>query len=117
MEKVRKLVMSISPRAKFTGKKQFTLAIFYYREAASMEENRRVYVTKEVYPQVAKGSGSNCVAASRAVCRAVEYCWMEGRNEALNRIIGRPLPEKPKPEELLCYCAYYLEKGRPYFQR
>ena len=56
-------------------------------------------------------------AAEKAIYRAVDCCWSEGKNEALNQVIGRTLPVKPRPGELIFYCAYYLEKGYPYFER
>ena len=115
MENVRKLVADISPKANFPGKQQFTLAIFYYREVSPMDENRRTYVTKEVYPLVSEHIGSNWDAASRAIYRAVDLCWMDGCNAPLNQIIGRTLPVKPSPSDLLYYCAYYLINGRSYF--
>ena len=74
-----------------------------------------VQVTKELYPPVARELKKKPRTAQRAIYRAVECVWEEGKNEALNRVIGRALPVKPKPGELLFYCVYYLEKGSPYF--
>ena len=99
MEKVRQLVSRIAPRARFPGQGAFTVAIFCYG--------------KQVAKQIKKG----LEAAEKAIYRAVDCCWSEGKNEALNQVIGRTLPVKPRPGELIFYCAYYLEKGYPYFER
>ena len=115
MKKVRDLVASIAPKAPFTGQRQLTLAIFYYREVSTMDEGDPTLVTKDVYPLVSKQTDSKLGTAEKAIYRAVEYCWEDGENERLNQVIGRKLPVKPRPGEVLLYCAYFLRKGRPYF--
>ncbi len=115
MERVQELVAQIAPKAAFPGQWQFTLAIFYYREVSSLNEDVPTLVTKEVYPLVSQKTGHKLNAAEKAIYRAVEYCWSDGQNERLNQVIGRALPVKPSPGEILLYCAYYLEKGKPYF--
>ena len=117
MEKVRQLVSRIAPRARFPGQGAFTVAIFCYGKQFLGSEEDGVRVTKELYPQVAKQIKKGLEAAEKAIYRAVDCCWSEGKNEALNQVIGRTLPVKPRPGELIFYCAYYLEKGYPYFER
>ena len=115
MEKVRALVASSAPRAAFPGQGLLTLAIFYYREVSAIDEDSRIFVTKEVYPQVSERVGCKLEAVEKAIYRAVEFCWSEGRNERLNHVIGRRLPVKPSSSEILLYCSYFLVKGKPYF--
>lgn len=121
MQDIRQLVAYIAPRARFSGRRAFTVALACYMEHfAAVEEDdevqvTEVQVTKELYPLVAKELKKKPRTAQRAIYRAVECVWEEGKNEALNRVIGRALPVKPKPGELLFYCVYYLEKGSPYF--
>ncbi|MFR1758940.1 MAG: hypothetical protein ACLSX2_04525, partial [Christensenellaceae bacterium] len=50
----------------------------------------------------------------QAVYRAVTRCWDGGQNKTLNRIIGCSLPQKPKPSEIILYCAYFVVYGVPY---
>ena len=116
MQDIRQLVAYIAPRARFSGRRAFTVALACYMEHfAAVEEDDEVQVTKELYPPVARELKKKPRTAQRAISRAVECIWEEGKNEALNRVIGRALPVKPKPGELLFYCVYYLEKGSPHF--
>ena len=121
MQDIRQLVAYIAPRARFSGRRAFTVALACYMEHfAAVEEDdevqvTEVQVTKELYPLVAKELKKKPRTAQRAIYRAVECVWEEGKNEALNRVIDRALPVKPKPGELLFYCVYYLEKGSPHF--
>ena len=39
---------------------------------------------------------------------------MQGIERGLNRIIGCSLPQKPKPSEIILYCAYFVVYGVPY---
>ena len=121
MQDIRQLVAYIAPRARFSGRRAFTVALACYMEHfAAVEEDdevqvTEVQVTKELYPPVARELKKKPRTAQRAIYRAVECVWEEGKNEALNRVIGRALPVKLKPGELLFYCVYYLEKGSPHF--
>ena len=133
MQDIRQLVAYIAPRARFSGRRAFTVALACYMEHfAAVEEDDEVQVTKELYPPVARELKKKPRTAQRAIYRAVECIWEEGKNEALNRVIDflfdeagavriaarhdpRALPVKPKPGELLFYCVYYLEKGSPHF--
>ena len=115
MERVRELVAQIAPKAAFPGQWQLTLAISYYRRVSTLDEGLPTLVTKEVYPLVSRETGRKLSADEKAIYRAVEYCWSDGQNDRLNQVIGRALPVKPRPGEILLYCAYYLEKGKPYF--
>ena len=116
MQDIRQLVAYIAPRARFSGRRAFTVALACYMEHfAAVEEDDEVQVTKELYPPVARELKKKPRTAQRAIYRAVECVWEEGKNEALNRVIGRALPVKLKPGELLFYCVYYLEKGSPHF--
>lgn len=118
MTSIRQLVAYIAPRAGFPGRRAFTVALACYKENfPAVEEDDEVEVTKELYPLVAERLKKELRTAERAIYRAVESVWEEGENEALNRVIGRALPVKPKPGELLFYCVYYLEKSRPYFEK
>ncbi len=121
MQDIRQLVAYIAPWARFSGRRAFTVALACYMEHfAAVEEDdevqvTEVQVTKELYPPVARELKKKPRTAQRAIYRAVECIWEEGKNEALNRVIDRALPVKPKPGELLFYCVYYLEKGSPHF--
>ncbi len=73
-----------------------------------------LHFTKDVYPVVSARLGKPQTSIERSIFRAVEDCWMHGDNPYMNEIIGRRLPVKPKPSELIRYCAFYLTYGFPY---
>ena len=114
MQKVNHLVSHIAPSIRFTGCKQFTFAIYFTYQMFRSDPLQQIRVTKDVYPSVASECNQSLKTAERAVYRAVEACWMDGKNQALNEIIGQLLPVKPAPAELMLYCAYYLTYGVPY---
>ncbi|MDO5785651.1 MAG: sporulation initiation factor Spo0A C-terminal domain-containing protein, partial [Eubacteriales bacterium] len=111
-----RLVSHIAPSIQFTGCRQFTFAIYFTYKMYQNDPFQGIHVTKDIYPSVANECEQSLTAAERAVYRAVETCWMDGKNQALNEIIGRLLPVKPSPAELILYCAYYLAYGTPYHQ-
>ena len=88
MQDIRQLVAYIAPRARFSGRRAFTVALACYMEHfAAVEEDDEGQVTKELYPPVARELKKKPRTAQRAIYRAVECIWEEGKNEALNRVI------------------------------
>lgn len=116
MEKVNLLVSRIAPSICFTGRRPFSLAIYHTWRMLSACSHDELLLTKDIYPVVARQLHRSLQATERSIYRAAAACWMDGRNQELNQIIGRTLPMKPKPSELILYCAYYLEYGVPYHQ-
>ena len=83
MQDIRQLVAYIAPRARFSGRRAFTVALACYMEHfATVEEDDEVQVTKELYPLVARELKKKPRTAQRAIYRAVECVWEEGKNDA-----------------------------------
>lgn len=117
MSNATNIVREIGPSFEFAGKRALIIAI--EETARLMEPNRMqsLLITKEVYPVVARRLGTNGRTVARGVARAADACWMEGENGRLNEIIGTRLLDRPKPKEIVEYCAYYLRYGVPYHKR
>ena len=112
------LVHYISPSILFSGKDAFVYAIeASFKTLDSTVGNEKILLTKWVYPEAGKKLGRSGKTASRAVYRAANYCWMDGRNRRLNEIIGFRLPRRPTPGEIVLYCAYYLKYGVPFHRQ
>lgn len=116
LEEVNAFMDRIAPNIHFSGRRQFTLAVYYTQEALQSGGSEDIRMTKDIYPQVARATRRALSSTERAIYRGAELCWMEGRNEALNHVIGRTLEQKPAPGTLLRYCAYYCAAGRSYHQ-
>ena len=67
-------------------------------------------VTKRLYPAVAEACGMNPANVQRDMRTLVEWCWQYGDRDALCKVAGRRLLDKPAVGELLDYMASYLRK-------
>ena len=106
MRKAENIVDAFSPTLTYPGKKELTLAIKRMAQVALSDGFDNILVTKDIYPAIAKAR-SSLATAERALYRAIDYCWMNGTNDALNKIIGKKLPSKPQPALFIMYCAYF----------
>ncbi len=89
-----------------------TLRDLLYRQNRNIYD---VYVTKDIYPEVAKQLGMNIPAVSRSIVRAAHRCFSQLSSEQINAIIGRPIPYLDSPSDMIFYLAAYLETGQPYY--
>lgn len=115
MENVQRLVTWISPTICLPGHGPLVHSIYQMRER--IREGgfpEKISVTKEVYEPVAAQLDRSKDSVIKGVARAVNACWMDGQNPALNNIIGTRLRLKPTSKEFITYCAYYLAFGKPY---
>lgn len=113
-KKADALVKFIDSNITFIGRRPFVVAVWKTADLFEVKNPDEINFTKDVYPAVAAEIHRNLIAAERAIYRAADYCWRKGSNEYLNKIIGRDLPVKPKPSEMLLYCAYYMIYKIPY---
>lgn len=117
MNKVEKLVDCIGPSLRYSGRRALILSIdMACRIIAEAEDGAfdRFQVTRDVYLGVARRLNRSLGTTEQVIYRAVTRCWDGGQNKALNRIIGCSLPQKPKPSEIILYCAYFVVYSVPY---
>jgi len=118
MENGKELVATIGPTLCVGGSRPLAHCIdracaLLLDEDVALDE---VNVTRTVYIPVAAELNKKLGTMERAVYRAIETCWMDGKNASLNQVIGRELPRKPTPKEFILYCAYYIVYGQSYHQ-
>lgn len=88
-------------------------AYLLFEKKVSMDQ---IKVTAEVYEVVATQLDKTTKAAAKEIQRLVQDCWTIGNQAALERYIGRKLAHIPRPRLALCYFAFYIHKGIPFFQ-
>ena len=117
MNKVEKLVDCIGPSLRSLGRKALIFSInkacLIIAEAPNGAFDQ-FQVTRDIYLSVANQIGRSLGTTEQMIYRALKQCWDGGHNQALNRTIGCSLPQKPKPSEIILYCAYYVVYGVPY---
>lgn len=76
----------------------------------------QIQVNQDVYPAVAEQLGQRPQSVARQVERIANCCWEMGDSASLARVIGRTLPEKQGPKEMLFYLAFYVHLDTPFYQ-
>lgn len=117
MESVQELIIRISPTICLPGGEQLAQCIYQMKEW--LEKNHspdKIRVMKDVYAPAAVQLNRSKDSIIKAVARAIDVCWMDGRNAELNKIIGTLLPLQPAPKEFMMYCAYYLVYKKAYHE-
>ncbi len=117
MNEVEKLVDCIGPSLRLLGRNSLILSIDKACQIIADAPNgafESFQVTRDIYSGVALQLGRSLGTTEQTIFRAVTRCWDGGQNESLNQIIGCSLPQKPKPSEMILYCAYYIVYGVPY---
>ena len=112
-KKADELVKFIDPNIKFIGRRPFVVAVWKTADLFETKHPDDINFTKDVYPAVAAELHKSLGTAERAIYRGAGQCWKKGSSECLHRIIGKQ-PVKPKPSEILLYCAYYMIYGITY---
>ena len=69
-----------------------------------------LYITKWLYPDVAKNFHSTESSVERSIRTAVNACWNEGNRELLNQLAGYDLTRKPTNGEFLSILSFYLTR-------
>lgn len=114
MHTAAELLAYISPTISIPGYRPFCLAIERTERLLHTQSFDQILMTKEVYHGVSEACGLSIQTTERQIYRAVDFCWQDGGNAHLNEIIGRKLPAKSSPRDIILYCAYYLTVGKPY---
>lgn len=73
-----------------------------------MEDATRIqYVTKDLYPAVARYHGTNWFSVEHAIRTAITICWKRGNRQLLNRISSYVLHTKPTASEFIAILYEY----------
>lgn len=66
-------------------------------------------ITKRVYPEVARQSGTKWRNVERNLRTAVEAFWDKGNRDLLNRMVGFDLRVRPSVGEIISYIVAYIK--------
>ena len=89
-------------------------AYLRFAENRTMDD---IAMMKDVYAFVAVQTSKTLANATRTVERLANLCWdaLCADDELMRRFIGKFLPNKPTPSEMLFYLAYVLHFDKPYY--
>ena len=69
---------------------------------------RVLYITKELYPDLAKQYRSTVPNIERVIRHAIKRCWSRGGREALDQVAGIHLNQRPTNSEFIDLVANYI---------
>ena len=85
---------------------------FAYLEQAILQtaENpeRIRYITKELYPDIAKTYQTTVSCVERSIRTAIQRCWNGIGRETLDEMVGYHLIERPTNSEFIALIAAYI---------
>lgn len=70
------------------------------------------YITKNVYPEVARKFKTNCGCVERNIRTVAEVVWRNGGAEYFFEVTGKQVPKRPPNTKFLEMLAYYVAAGR-----
>ena len=81
---------------------------FYALELVLHDEEYLLYITKRLYPDIAKHFHTTSAKVERSIRTAITICWNEGNKNLLIKIAGYPLTRKPTTGEFISILSFYL---------
>lgn len=85
--------------------------IQYLRDAIVSDisqPGRTQFITKELYPELAKIHGTTSQRVERAIRHAIEVCWKCGDRKLLDQIAGFPLKKRPTNSQFIDLISFYF---------
>lgn len=76
---------------------------------AIQDRERLVYITKGIYPDVAKEFNTSWKCVERDIRTVVDVIWNYGDRELLERVRGIELNQKPQNKEFIEMMAEYIK--------
>ncbi|MCD7842969.1 MAG: hypothetical protein LUG56_10925, partial [Lachnospiraceae bacterium] len=83
-----------------------------FGERVSRED---IFVTRDIYPAVAKRTNKKVKTAARQIERVGNLCWDSLDKSQKLRYIGKALNDIRSPQDMIFYLAYFSQYGKPYF--
>ncbi len=74
-----------------------------------------IYVTRDIYPAVARQTNKKAKTAARQIERVGNLCWDSLDRNLKMKYIGRVLNDIRSPHDMIFYLAYYSHYEKPYF--
>ncbi len=74
-----------------------------------------IFVTRDIYPNVAKKTNKNVRTTARQIERVGNLCWDSLDKNLKLKYIGRALRDIRSPQDMIFYLAYYSHYEKPYF--
>ena len=73
-----------------------------------IDPGRVLFITKELYPDLAKQFKSTVSKVERTMRNAIMKCWINGGREALDKVAGIHLTQRPTNSEFIDLVANYI---------
>jgi len=75
-----------------------------------LEDPERIqYVTKDLYPAIAKYYGTTWISVEHGIRTAVQICWKKGNRMLLDEVAGYYLEERPTVSEFFAIIVMYFQ--------
>jgi len=81
----------------------------YGLELLMKEPERIQYVTKDLYPAIAKYYGTTWLSVEHGIRTAIQICWKKGNRMLLDEVAGCHLEGRPTVSEFFAMVAMYLQ--------
>ena len=85
--------------------------VAYLRDAIASdfrEPDRTSYITKDLYPELAKRHGTKASRVERAIRHAIKVCWQDGDRQLLDQIAGFHLEKRPTNSQFIDLVSFYF---------
>lgn len=76
----------------------------------TLDPSRILYITKDLYPDLAKQFGSTTSKVERSMRHSIKRCWSHGGREALDQVARIHLTQRPTNSEFIDLVANYIRK-------
>lgn len=103
-QEAERLLRSLHISGKLCGLQYLTYAV----AKAVRDPGATRYITKELYPEIARRFGATASRVERTIRTAVAYSWKHAKRETLNEVAGYHLIERPTNSEFIDFAAAYI---------
>ncbi len=84
-----------------------------FQEKVAMDD---IFVTKDVYPRVAKRLEKDSRSIARQVERLSNQCWDSMDNAQREKYIGKELKDIRAPKDMIFYLAFYVRFRKGFYE-
>ena len=68
------------------------------------------YVTKDLYPSIARYYGTTWLSVEHGIRTAIQICWKKGNRTLLDEVAGYHLEERPTVSEFFAMIVMYVQR-------